>query len=277
MNIGVTGSNGFIGNSLIKLLEGEGFAVTKFTSDTCEQGMIYINWEDRRHLECKFRNLDLLIHLSWVGSERTLRYNRAIQQINVKRAQTLVSVIKYSNVSQIIAVGSQDELKDGSQPWKDDALFSPTSEYGKAKFECFNLFNNHDFNFTWARLFSVYGKNDKRNWILMNACLALKNNSKMVFGSCTKPWSLTHVSDVSRAIGLIIKKNVFGTVNVSTLEAPTLKNHLQLLEQLSDKKLFTFLDDSKLEREVSRSTGKLESIGWFPIISREEGFLELLQ
>jgi NAD dependent epimerase/dehydratase family enzyme len=110
----------------------------------------------------------------------------------------------------------------------------------------------------------------------MKACAAIQNNTGLVFGSCAKPWSLTHVNDVSRAISLIIKQNLSGIVNLSALEAPTLKNHLQLLEHLPRKKLFTFLDDSKLEREVSRSTGILESLGWLPLVSGEEGFLELL-
>lgn len=276
MNIGVTGANGFIGKSLVKFLISEGFSVTKFTSDSNLKEMTYVNWEDKKQLESNFGNLDVLIHLSWVGSERQLRYIQDVQQINVRRIKTLVSILKNTNISQIIAVGSQDELKDGLQPWSDDSPFSPISEYGKAKFESFNLFKNHSNNFTWVRLFSVYGKNDKRDWILMKACAAIQNNTGLVFGSCTKPWSLTHVSDVSRAISLIIKQNLSGTVNLSALEAPTLKNHLLFLEYLSRKKLFTFLDDSKLEREVSRSTGILDSIGWLPLVSREEGFLELL-
>ena len=277
MKIGVTGANGFIGKSLVSVLETKGYSVTKFTSNFENSDTTYLNWDDYNQIESSFASLDVLIHLSWIGSLRELRDDRSVQQINVKRAETLVAILKNTNVSRVIAIGSQDELKDGSQPWNDDSLFSPTSEYGKAKFECFNLFNNRNVDFTWTRLFSVYGKNDKRDWILMKACSAIQNSSKVIFGRCAKPWSLTHVSDVSRAIYLIIEQNVFGTVNLSDLEAPTLKNHLQLLEQLSGKQLFTFLDDSKLEREVSRSAGILESIGWFPLVSREEGFLELLR
>jgi nucleoside-diphosphate-sugar epimerase len=276
VRIGVTGANGFIGKSLVSVLETKGYSVTKFTSNFENSYTTYLNWDDHNQIESSFASLDVLIHLSWIGSLRALRDDRSVQQINVKRAETLAAILKNTDISRVIAIGSQDELKDGSQPWSDDSLFSPISEYGKAKFESFNLFNNHNVDFTWARLFSVYGKNDKRDWILMNACSAIQNSSRMIFGRCAKPWSLTHVSDVSRAICLIIEQNIFGTVNLSSLEAPTLKNHLQLLEQLSGKQLFTFLDDSKLEREVSRSTGILESIGWFPLVSREEGFLELL-
>ena len=140
MNVGVTGSNGFIGKSVVSLLISEGFSVTKFTSDSNIHGMTYINWEDKKQLECNFGSLDVLINLSWVGSERKLRYNRDIQQINVKRTETLLSILKNTSISKVIAFGSQDELKDGSQPWTDDSLFSPISEYGKAKFDSFNLF-----------------------------------------------------------------------------------------------------------------------------------------
>lgn len=277
MKIGVTGSNGFIGKSLVNILKSAGYSVTLFTSNPNVNGVIFLDWEDKKQLESNFKSLDVLIHLSWIGSERNLRYNHEVQQINVRRAESMISIIKYTNIARIIAFGSQDELKDGLQPWSDDSNFFPTSEYGRAKYESYNILSNHFSNFTWARLFSVYGKDDKRDWILMNACTAIKKNIELNFGRCAKPWSLTHVSDVSSAINLIIKNDLSGTINISTLEAPTLKNHLQLLEQLAGKKLFTFLNDAKLEREVSRSIGILETSGWLPRVSRKEGFLELLK
>jgi hypothetical protein len=131
-----------------KVLINEGFSVTKFTSDSNLKDMTYVNWEDKKQLKSNFGNLDVLIHLSWVGIERQLRYIEDVQQINVRRTKTLVSVLNNTSISQIIAFGSQDELKDGSQPWSDDSPFLPISEYGKAKFESFNLLKNHSNSFT---------------------------------------------------------------------------------------------------------------------------------
>jgi len=277
MNIGITGSNGFIGKNLTEYLASEGFFVTKFTEDKLLKGYVYLDWKNLQNLEFNLANLDVLIHLSWIGSEREFRFNKAVQELNVKRTKSLVSVQKNTGISRIIGIGSQDELPDGLQPWSDTEFFDPKSEYGKAKKESYLLLQENVKNLTWARLFSVYGTGDKRNWILTKAVAAIKSNTQMVFGRCSKPWALTHVSDVSSALSLVLRANLLGTLNISNLDSPTLRNHLEYLEDLAGADLFRFSNETNLEREISRSSGSLDAVGWNPMISRKEGFLELLQ
>jgi nucleoside-diphosphate-sugar epimerase len=126
-------------------------------------------------------------------------------------------------------------------------------------------------------LFSVYGKNDKRDWIIPIAVKALKNNSSITFGGCSKPWSLTHVNDICTAFETILDKNITGIVNISDINAPSLRNHLDLLQRLARKEIFEFRPNNINERELSISSGILENAGWKVRISREEGFLELLK
>jgi nucleoside-diphosphate-sugar epimerase len=277
MNIGITGSNGFIGRNLADYLISEGFLVTKFSGDKLLKDYVYLDWEDLQNLQSNLANLDVLIHLSWIGSEREFRFNKALQELNVNRTKSLVSVQKDTSIKKIIGIGSQDELPDGLQPWCDTEVFDPKSDYGKAKKESFLLLQENVKNFTWARLFSVYGSGDKRNWILTKAVNAIKSNTQIIFGRCSKPWALTHVSDVARALGIVLKANLLGTLNISNLDSPTLRNHLEYMEDLAGTDLFRFSKEINFEREISRSSGSLEAAGWNPIISRKEGFLELLR
>ena len=87
---------------------------------------------------------------------------------------------------------------------------------------------------------------------------------------------MTHIEDVAIAIELLVKKEISGSVNISNLESPSLKNHLQLLQSISCKNLFTFRPNATLERELSRTLGVIDKIGWKPILNRKERFLELL-
>jgi nucleoside-diphosphate-sugar epimerase len=277
MNIGITGSNGFIGRNLADYLISEGFLVTKFSGDKLLKDYVYLDWEDLQNLQSNLANLDVLIHLSWIGSEREFRFNKALQELNVNRTKSLVSVQKDTSIKKIIGIGSQDELPDGLQPWCDTEVFDPKSDYGKAKKESFLLLQENVKNFTWARLFCVYGSGDKRNWILTKAVNAIKSNTQIIFGRCSKPWALTHVSDVARALGIVLKANLLGTLNISNLDSPTLRNHLEYMEDLAGTDLFRFSKEINFEREISRSSGSLEAAGWNPIISRKEGFLELLR
>lgn len=277
MNIGITGSNGFIGKNLADYLVNQGFLVTKFSSQKFLNGYVYLDWENQGSLELNLANIDILIHLSWIGSEREFRFNKSVQDLNITRTKELVAAQKNTSILKIIGIGSQDELSDGMQPWSDNDLFDPKSDYGKAKKESFLLLHENVRYLTWVRLFSVYGRGDKRDWILTKAVSAIKNNTKIVFGRCSKPWALTHVSDVSRALCMVIKANLPGVLNVSNLDSPTLRNHLEYLEDLARTNLFSFSEEINFEREISRSSGSLEVAGWIPLMSRKEGFLELLQ
>jgi len=277
IKVGITGSSGFIGGNLASHLKAKGFNVRAFTSNKNNHDLIYLDWENEKQIESKFNDLDVLIHCAWLGSDRNSRLNTEMQKKNLSVTNCILKIQKHVGIPRIIGVGSQDELMDGEQPWGDHARILPISEYAKVKHQSLNIFKENVNNFTWARLFSVYGKNDKRDWIITSAVNALKSNLRITFGECSKPWSLTHVNDVSVAFETILHKNLTGIVNISDVNAPTLRNHLELFQRLSNKNLFDFKSNDINEREISISGGTLENAGWQANISREEGFLELLK
>jgi nucleoside-diphosphate-sugar epimerase len=277
IKVGITGASGFIGQCLSSYLNSKNFTVFRFTNLSGSSEHIKVNLEDTNHLRSKLEDLDVLIHLAWVGSDRGNRNFSEIQQRNVLIAENIVSVLKDTNISRLIGVGSQDELLDGEQPWQDHSKIYPTNAYSNAKNQCFEIFSESITNFTWARLFSVYGRNDKRSWVITEAVKAIKNNTTVSFGNCSKPWSLTHINDVCLAFELLLENNVSGTVNISNIDAPILRNHLELLQDLARTKLFNFAFNNISERSVSRTVGTLDAIGWRPIVKREEGFLELIR
>jgi nucleoside-diphosphate-sugar epimerase len=277
INIGITGAGGFIGKELFSYLTSKGFNVTGFTTSTSKKNLINLDFTDEKQIESKFFDLDVLIHSAWIGGDRNNRFIPEIQKRNILITKNIVKIHKLTKISKIIGIGSQDELINGEQPWGDNSKILPVSEYAKAKYESFNILKENIENFTWARLFSVYGESDQRDWILTKAITAIKNDLPIVFGKCSKPWSLTHVRDVAIAFEMLIKNNIKGSVNVSNLEAPSLRSHLELMQSLSKKELFTFVNSDIDEREVSRTSGILETIGWKPTVKREEAFLELLK
>jgi hypothetical protein len=75
----------------------------------------------------------------------------------------------------------------------------------------------------------------------------------------------------------ILNKNITGIVNISDINAPSLRNHLELLQRLAKKEIFNFKPNNINEREISISSGILENAGWKVRTNREEGFLELLE
>jgi nucleoside-diphosphate-sugar epimerase len=275
--IGITGASGFIGRNLLNYLSTCGYDITGFTSSHGCKDLSFLDLNDVNQLESKLKTIEILIHSAWTGSDRKNRDIAEVQRRNINMVKNLVIAQKNTNITKIIGIGSQEELIDGDQPWSDDAKFNSSTEYGKAKHEIFSILSNSRMNFTWVRLFSVYGRNDKRDWIFTNAVKYINENRTASFGLCSKPWSLTHIDDILFAFELIIKNNIFGVLNLSNLEAPLLINHIQLLESLAGKRLFTFVENSIPERELSRTIGAIDTIGWEPRLSREERFIELLR
>ena len=94
---------------------------------------------NKQQIREKFSDLDILIHLAWVGSDRKNRAIPEIQKTNILIVENIVKILKFTNISRIFGIGSQDELLNGQQPWNDNSKISPSSEYAKAKFKTFKL------------------------------------------------------------------------------------------------------------------------------------------
>jgi hypothetical protein len=74
----------------------------------------------------------------------------------------------------------------------------------------------------------------------MKACAVIQNNTGLVFGSCAKPWSLTHVNDVSRAISLIIKQKFIRDSKSLGFRSPYFKKSLATFRVFAAQKIVHF-------------------------------------
>jgi nucleoside-diphosphate-sugar epimerase len=277
LTVGITGSNGFLGRNLAKSLKLKGFTVLEFTTKPMNKTQIHTDFSDVNSMTENFRKIDLLIHAAWTPSSRADRQNLELQNLNIVIGKNVANASTDANVRRIIGVGSQDELETSSKPWQDNEPFAPQSFYSEAKLATHEYFANSTSEFLWVRLFSIYGATDPRDWILMSALKAIKNNQVLDVGACNQLFSLTHVQDAANAFYLLIKNNISGTANVSTLETTTLKSSIELLERIAGhRSLIRFGPQMDLRNQI-RSVGVLEELGWTPQIRKEQGFRDLLE
>lgn len=277
LKIGITGANGFLGRSLAKSLQIKGFSVVEFTTKPMNQNQIRTDYFDVNSMKHNFMKIDLLIHAAWTASSRADRNNLELQNLNAIVGKNVANAAIDANLVKIVGVGSQDELGASSEPWHDNEPFEPQSFYSEAKLATYEYFMNSTSDLLWVRLFSIYGVTDPRDWILMSALRAIKNNETLNVGACNQLFSLTHVQDAANGFYHLIKNNVLGIANVSTLDSYTLKNSIELLERVSGKNgLIKFGEQIDLRNQI-RSVGILEKLGWNPEISREQGFRDLLE
>ncbi len=277
MKVAITGGGGLIGRNLNSYLSKCGFQVVAFSSTDKFGKDFKIDLLEPTDISNKLSDFDVLIHSAWAGSERTLRNNPKIQNLNIEISKNIVNSLKGSRVSQLICFGSQAEFSETDSPWSDNSPKHGESEYAFAKIRSYEIINNSTLNLTWMRLFSVYGSNDDRDWILTKAFSSIMKNQKIAFGPCSQLWSLTHVEDIANATRMVIEKEFVGELNVSDLSVKPLKSHLLLLQQLMSKDDLLFFEENNiLERALIRNPGEVENLGWKAQVDTTTGFKRMI-
>jgi nucleoside-diphosphate-sugar epimerase len=132
LKIGITGTSGFVGGCISRNLSSNNFIIKEV-----DRNDLYNN-----DLQFVLSGVDVLIHSAWVGSDRFNRDKSDVQDKNIAIAKNLMKISRNTSISRIVGIGSQDELLDGEQPWKDESKMFALTEYAKAKVESFNIFAN---------------------------------------------------------------------------------------------------------------------------------------
>jgi UDP-glucose 4-epimerase len=277
ITVGVTGVSGFIGGSLLEYLHKSDYMVKGFSRESNGAEIYSINYKNEIEMANSFKGLQTIVHCAWVGSQRNERNQVEIQNINLEISRNLVTAANLAGVKHIIAIGSQAEFQNGLQPWADNSFESGDDPYAVAKIGSYKILRKFDGVLTWARAFSVYGKADRRDWIVNSARLSLLNSTPIAFGPCNQPWSLTHINDFIRAVELVILTPFQGKVNIANLDAPVLSSHLLMMQEISgEKDLISFSKEVVPSRAVYREKGAIESLGWEPRVSLRDGLSEIL-
>lgn len=269
--VAVTGSRGFLGSEIVKVLRKPGFEVIELSKST-------INYHDVGALTSALIDVEILVHTGWSGISRNERDNAELQKINIEISKNLILACQTAHVSHFVGLGSQAEFGNQHGPFEDNQQTSPSTHYGFAKCSVLEFLQESNLDFTWARIFSAYGQGDNRDWIFTRAVNALKNKKELRVGNCSQLWSFTHKLDIAYGVQWIIENNIFEAVNLSSLEVKTLRSYIETLENLSGQtKLIKFIEDNKVQNDIYPSEGKMHISGWKPQIHIAEGFTNCLK
>lgn len=279
MKIAITGSNGFIGNSLVnKLNKEENSVLALIREDLPKSNYKRINYDSLTDIESVLNDSDILIHTAWQGSNRANRNIQAVQQKNIEIANNLIKVIPNTNIKKILIVGSQEEFGNTDRILDDDSSENPETEYGKAKVRIREKFFKLDsIVVIWSRLFSVYGPDDRRDWIITQSLKALANDQEIIFGPCNLPWSLTHISDAAAGLIRCLDLQNSTVLNISDKFAQPLIDSLLLLQEIAGKNnLFHFKNHNFKSKQLIRNHGIIDELGWKCEKTLKKGFTEML-
>lgn len=225
MNIILTGATSFIGVSLTTLALEQGhkvLAVIRKGSSNC----VNLPYSPLLLIEeaslADYTNIrlmgsyDVCIHLAWDKTTLQGRDDVDAQCKNIQYTIDAVRMAYNAGCRVFLGVGSQAEYGTVNQPLNQHIAAFPTSGYGIAKLAagqmshllCKQLGIRHN----WARILSVYGKQDGSQTLLQYVIHMLLKGEKPLLTPCEQIWDYLYLDDCAKALLAIAESGIDGRI-----------------------------------------------------------------
>jgi len=228
VNILITGSKGYIGKSLVEILEKKyNIFELKNSSNYLSNKNIYnINLLDIKQIELFLKediSIDIIIHTAAKMAFSSNIDDLGLLYDNIKIYEHLVQIAKYAKVKKIINLSSTAVYPNADAKYDEESIIKPSVNndalYGLSKFCGENILDHllKDFNtkIIHLRISQVYSDDlrDDRLYIMMKNEL-LKTNKITVYGNGERVSNFIHKDLLIKKIIFFIEKEYYGVFNI---------------------------------------------------------------
>lgn len=209
-NVIVTGANGFIGSSLIKVLVNKGVNVVavdiSFAHPRLPETPQVIKVESSVDTSLTEKipagEYDAFYHLAWRGVNGTEKANPSVQLANIQMAIDCANVSKQIGVKKLLCAGTVAENATFSLP--NLMTTSGGMMYGVAKHACRLMVENYCKNiglpFVWMQFSNIYGVGNKTGNLVSYTLGELMAGKEATFGPAAQPYDFIYVDDLIEAV-----------------------------------------------------------------------------
>lgn len=294
----LTGVAGFLGSHIAEELVKKGFRVIglkKNGSDIwrCHDFKDKIQWIDSEDLNvAEFQiinaNPDILIHAAWNGVKASDRDNRPEQEENISFLVSLFDIIKKTNISKIIALGSQAEYGSYDGIVDETHEVNPNTVYGVTKVKASEMLKvfaeQNKLEWYWLRSFSIFGPKEDASWLIPSTINNLVDKKEMALTLGEQRYDYLFSKDFAGGVLKVVEcKNDFsGIYNFSSNNSLKIKEILIAIEtRLSpDRKLLLFGKLTYRNNQVMHMQGNSErfykTFNFQPKYSMNDGLKETI-
>lgn len=293
----VTGGAGYIGSILVPLLLKKGYSVTVLDSllynqvtllDCCaNKNFNFIKGDicDQSLMNRVLPEYDAVIPLAAIVGAPACKINPTVTNlVNYDAHKAIVDLVREEQQVVFPCTNSGYGIGSIDAYCTEDSPLNPISEYGKTKVAIEKAFLNKG-NAVTLRLATVFGMSPRmRMDLLVNDFVykAMKDRSIILFEEHFRR-NYIHVRDVAKAFLFALEnfeKMKAEPFNVGLSEANLTKR--QLCEKIKDHIPDLYIHSAKIgedpdKRDYLVSNEKIESLGWSPDFSLDDGINELIK
>ncbi len=242
----ITGGTGFIGRNVVNELLIKGYEVHSlvfppFAPEQKNLVQYEMNLMDEKVVSAfiKENNFENLIHLAWyVGKGcQTSEVNLDWVRVSLNLLQNFVA----NGGKRVLFTGSVSEY-DYRYGYMTEDLTPLNNEYlyGKSKAALYNVAkefcSRNNIDFKWARLFNVYGPNERDARLVPSVIKSMLNVESVKVSTCTKYQDYLHVEDMAGGIVALFESKVQNAVNICSGEPIKLRT---IVEKIAEYTNFT--------------------------------------
>lgn len=287
----ITGGAGFIGVPLTHLLIAEGYEVHMLINSTemPQSPLIFqhkISMFDDFTLESflEEHRFEHLIHLAWYTGNGCQSSNVNLDWVSA--SIRLLQAFQRHGGKNFLGAGSMSEY-DFSYGYltEDVTPLLPTTLYGMCKASFYHMSRlyceQNGIKFQWARIFNVYGPNEKTSRLMPSATISMLKGENVRVSDCVKFQDYLYVNDTASAIAALFKSNVQGAVNISSGVPVQLRFIVELiadLTQFSGQILWGVIprtfDDPVV---IGNNTRLSQEVGFVPQFTLKDGLTQTIE
>jgi len=247
----IHGASGFIGKNFTSYLLAAKYNIVIFSRETSDLGFlssysqdlftIYLyktSLTELENIEFGFRNNIVFFDFAWYGVFNEYRNSDKQFSINIPMTIHSVQLAKQCGALHWVGLGSQAEYGNVNHKIPEDLPCDPTTMYGKAKKIASNIAEelsiSYGMEFTWLRLFSLYGPNDNHKWFVHYLIEELLQNRTIDMTQGEQLWDYLYIEDAVDVLYKLINHDGLGVTNFASGVNIRLKDFVLLAKEITN-------------------------------------------
>ena len=292
----VTGATSMVGVALTEECVHEGIEVLALVRKHSDRIIRLPQSELVTICECDLKEIEefniakryeVFYHLGWSHTDPHERNDAEMQEENILYTLNAVALAERLGCTKFIGAGSQAEYGLCDNVISPDTRCNPDTAYGVSKLAAGRLAEiscrQRKMKFAWGRIFSVYGRYDREQTMIMSAVKNMLLDKPTAFTGSEQLWDYLYSEDVGRAFYALGKsEKADGIYCIGSGKARELRDYIHIIESMlktqhpsgigklpyaENQIMCLCADISKLTKDT----------GFVPRVSFEEGIQRTIQ